>query len=186
MHNLLNKPRWHTKLAVLTEVLSNERRDLLFDDGSLTRRLVKLTKGHFKVQKLSQTTRCATLVQARQLNIREKQQLQIREVLLQGHGKNLVYAITLIPQTSLEGSWRYLNYLGSRSLGAYLFKQNNLKRLPIEIAYIKPHHLLFQHVKPYVNQSTAGLWARRSLFNQNKKSLMVMEFFLDDLFNYAQ
>lgn len=186
MHNPLNKPRWRTKQAVLPDSLSKDVRDLLFDEGSLTTRLVKLSQGNFNVEKLSQLSRCATLYEANQLNIPTNQHVQVRKVLLQGNGKNLVYAITLIPQTSLQGPWRYLKYLGSRSLGSYLFKQRALKRFPIEIAHIKPHHLLFQQAKPYLNQQTAGLWARRSLFSQNNKHLMVMEFFLDEVFKYYE
>jgi len=87
-----------------------------------------------------------------------------RRVMLLGCGEPWVVAHTLIPVSSLRGSLRRLRALNSTPLGAFLFRQRQIHRGGIEIAW-----------------SEGGIPGRRSLFYRELRPLVVAEFFLPAL-----
>ena len=96
-------------------------REWLLDAGSLTRRLVTLTQGDFRVQVLRQGFMHALPAERRELGLDLREWPFVREVLLRCHDEPWVFARTLIPATSLQGRVKALTHLGTKPLGAVLF-----------------------------------------------------------------
>lgn len=87
-----------------------------------------------------------------------------RQVVLEGCGEPWVVAHTLIPVASLRGSLRRLKALNATPLGAFLFRQRQIRRAAMEIAL-----------------HDEGVWGRRSMFFCENRPLLVAEFFLPAL-----
>lgn len=151
-------------------------RPWLLDSGSLTAKLVALSKGDFKVKVLRQHHARARRSEAQALGIGFQDLCLVREVLLIGKGTPWVFARSLLPLSSLTGPLRHLRKQGTRPLGAFLFSQPQLERSPIAVSQINRHHR-------YVPSELVGdqpLWGRRSIFSLDAKPLLVSEVFLPD------
>lgn len=144
-------------------------RSWLTDSGSLTRRLVRLSRGNFRVEVVQQGWQRPTRSEAKALAIPTRQCALIREVQLIGNNEPWVYARTIIPASTLTGRHRSLKQLGNRSLGSLLFRDPTMQRGPLQISCLKLQH------------SHTRVWARRSLFYLAGKPLLVCEVFLPAL-----
>lgn len=104
------------------------------------------------------------------LGIPFRQFAWIREVRLCGDDSPWVLARTIIPLACLEGKGRRLRYLGNKPLGAYLFSNPDWQRGPLETGLC--------------NNTIPGQprIARRSVFSNSGKSLLVGEYFLPALY----
>lgn len=160
--------------------------DWLQDAGSLTARLIALSHGKFRVEVLFQGFAKIRLDERRALALNKKglnkqgltkhHATLVREVILYGNNQPWVFARSLLPLSSLTGRLRHLRKTSRKPLGAFLFKQPQLQRSPIEIARIhQKHHYLAEYL--HQNQS---VWGRRSVFYVDQKPLMVSEVFLPD------
>ncbi len=150
-------------------------RPWLFDQGSLTARLVARSGGDFRVQVLAQRWAPPTAPERRALGLGLRQRALIREVLLRGRGQPWVHARSVLPLALLRGRYRFLAQLGERPLGALLFRDPRLQRGPIEVARCPLPAL------PELTQArAAGAWQRRSLFYLGGRPLLVAEMFLPD------
>lgn len=150
-----------------------EWRPWLFDQGSLTARLVAKSGGDFRVQVLAQRWAPPTARERRALGLARRQRALIREVLLRGRGQPWVHARSVLPLALLRGRYRFLAHLGERPLGALLFRDPRLQRGPIEVAKCRVPPL------PELRGSTGvGAWQRRSLFYLGGQPLLVAEMFL--------
>ncbi len=98
----------------------------------------------------------------------------IREVMIYSEDKQWMYARTIFPQQTLTGAEKQLGYLKNRSLGSVLFKNPTLIR--------SPFHFLQLNLEQYILNKDITAWARRSLFFLKKKSLLLTEVFLPDLY----
>ncbi len=146
----------------------------LLDKSSLTTKLVKLSKGNFKVKVLRQIRTRASRSEAQALGISRHSIVLVREVLLMGNHQPWVFARSLLPLSSLNGSLRHLRKQGTRPLGAFLFSQPHLQRGAIALAQISQHHA---YVPPTLLDNVA-VWGRRSVFYIDSKPLLVSEVFL--------
>jgi len=123
------------------------------------------------VKVLQQRWGKATLSEAKALNVRLRERVLIREVVLYGEGVPWVYARSILPSSSLVGSMRRIRKLDDRPLGAWLFRQPSLKRGPIQFAQMQLSGTeLFQ---------AQEAWGRRSVFYIEGRPLLVGEIFLD-------
>lgn len=147
-------------------------RDWLLDPGSLTRRLVTVSEGHFRVQVLRQGFMHALPVERHELALGLREWPFVREVLLRCHEEPWVFARTLIPATSLQGRMRALTRLGSRPLGAVLFSDPQVRRGPIAVSRLRANTF------GIADQPNPDLWGRRSLFYLADLPLLVSEYFL--------
>ncbi|RMF16548.1 MAG: chorismate lyase [Gammaproteobacteria bacterium] len=141
--------------------------DWLFDAGSLTQRL-KDTFGEdtFRVRVLSTRAQFPTADEAALLGITPRHACWTREVVLVGAQSPRVLARTLIPQRFFRGPARQLRLLGTRPLGAALFRCPDLVRHPMQFTPVP---------------SLAGMgggWARRSVFDYYRCPVLVSEFFM--------
>ena len=148
----------------------------LLDAGSLTAKLIALSKGAFQVRILRQHYARASLSESQALGIAPRSLCLIREVLLMGDGQPWVFARSLLPLSSLTGRLRRLRKQGTQPLGSFLFSQAHLERSPIALSLINRHH-------GYLPTELIGdrsVWGRRSIFYIDAKPLLVSEVFLPD------
>ena len=152
--------------------------DWLFNQDSLTKRLVTASAGEFQVQVLTQGFARPRPSEQQALNLPERQVALIRTVLLLGCGRPWVFARSIIPLTTLRGPYGFLRHLGSQPLGELLFNDPTMRRGDFELLHCKADEL----------GSAAGalpdpdeiLWGRRSVFYLNHKPLLVGEIFLPE------
>ncbi|MEO0443161.1 MAG: chorismate lyase [Pseudomonadota bacterium] len=147
----------------------------LFDQGSLTAKLLARSKGRLAVEVLQQRIERARLSEYRCLGMSHRRWAVVREVVLYGDNVPWVYARTIIPLSTLKGRLRRLHYLGNRPLGSQLFADPTLQRQVIEFAKLHKEQL------PQNIRSLKPGWGRRSVFVLQHKPLLVCEVFLDSL-----
>ena len=146
----------------------------LFDEGSLTRRLTRLSSDGFSVTPLFEgwqplrDDECATLeLPAASIG-------WVREVYLRGHGQPWVFARSVAARSALQDDGLHMDELGSRSLGELLFCDHAFTRQAIEVCRYPREWL------PTADQAD-NLWARRSRFDRGPLSVLVAEIFLPTL-----
>jgi chorismate--pyruvate lyase len=157
-------------------------RAALLDAGSLTARLIALSQGQFRVEILRQGLAYPSLSEQLNLNISRHQLALVREVALIGNGQPWVFARSVLPLSSLTGRLRRLRQQGNHPLGAFLFRQPNMRRSAIALAHISRHH----GYVPCALREDGPLWGRRSVFFVDDKPLLVSEVFLDNLTRILQ
>ena len=155
----------------------------LLDPASLTARLTSACKGRFEVRVMSQRWGSPLHNELKRLGMRTRQSALIREVFLYCDAQPWVFARTVIPRTTLSGKQKYLANIGSRSLGAVLFADPNMRRDHFEIACLRPGELLYQHAVQLDSKRPTELWGRRSAFYLSDKPLLVNEIFLPGIAN---
>lgn len=106
---------------------------------------------------------------------------QIREVILFGNTKPLVFAHSVLPRKSLQGAWRQLGKLGSKPLGAVLFANPKVTRTALTYKKLSSNHVLYKAAVIHMIEKPTFLWARRSIFKLSCARIMVTEIFLPDL-----
>jgi chorismate--pyruvate lyase len=150
----------------------------LFDNGSLTRRLIDACPGQFCVQVLAEGMTLPMANEGRRLAIAANRHAFVRQVQLMCDDTPWVFARTVIPRSTLTGSQRILTHLGSRPLGAYLFADPHMQRDPVEIARLAPGDHLYHMAVEGLPGKPACVWGRRTVFYLDNKPLLVNEIFL--------
>lgn len=177
----INKIFSHTRHRWLKLPLSSRQyRRWLIEKGSLTARLQQ-RYADFYVQPVRVRYQRPTFEEAALLHMAANDRAQIREVLLYGDGRPVVFAHSVLPRKSLRGEWRGLGRLGNKPLGAVLFASPEVKRTPLSYKKLTANHALYQQAMRYLAGKPEYLWARRSIFSLNCASIMVVEVFLPDL-----
>lgn len=169
-NNLSYNLNWRHYRRVPVKVLPYEKRSWVMDRGSLTKRLINASKGYFRVEISRQIWDLPNLDERKLLNIPEGQYALVREVSLLCHNQVWVKARSIIPRQTLTGQERQLAILGTRPLGAFLFRSRVMRRGPIEIARFKC-------------SAEKNLAARRSIFYLHEKPILVSEFFMPQVFD---
>ncbi len=170
-----NRQRW-----INAPLASDRYRNWLMEPGSLTARLQQ-KYADFYVKPVCIRYQKPASEEFSSMHIPEQCQVQIREVLLYGSGRPVVFAHSVLPRSSLRGEWHMLGRLGSKPLGAVLFANAQVKRTPLSYKKLSPHHGLYQKAACYLIEKPQYLWARRSVFSLNGAGIMVVEVFLPDL-----
>lgn len=153
----------------------------LVDEGSLTARL-KARYADFAVRPVALKYAKALRDEAGMLRLKQHEAALIREVLLMGGGRPVVFAHSVLPRASLRGSWRGLGRLGNKPLGAALFANPKVKRTPLEYKKLSACSPMFMRLSGHIKNPPKALWARRSVFTLNCAKILVTEVFLDELF----
>lgn len=153
--------------------------DWLFDQGSLTRRLTRLSNDHFSVTPLFEGWQALRDDECQALGLAPGEEGWVREVYLRGHGQPWVFARSVAGRSALERGGLDLETLGSRSLGELLFCDQAFVRHPIEVCRYPQAWL-----PPEVRHG--DLWARRSRFARGGLDLLVAEVFLPTLWQAAK
>ena len=92
----------------------------------------------------------------------------------------MVYARTVIPETTLVGEYKKLTELGTQPLGEILFADKSAYRSNMRYAKISTDCDLYNQVFNS-NDVNSELWARQSLFYIKDNPLLIIEVFLPDL-----
>ena len=168
-----NAPLWRPQ-SELTPLPDTSTLDWLFDEGSLTRRLTRLSDDGFSVTPLFEGWQTLRDDECAALDLAEGSEGWGREVYLRGHGEAWVFARSVASRSALQGDGLHMDELGSRSLGELLFCDHAFQRRAIEVCHYPKHWL------PEGSQA-AGLWGRRSRFDRGALSVLVAEIFLPAL-----
>ncbi len=108
--------------------------DWLFDEGSLTRRLTRLSDGHFSVTPLFEGWQPLRADECAALDLAEGSEGWVREVYLRGHDQPWVFARSVAARSALQGDGLQMDELGSRSLGSYCFATRRSSAEPSKFA----------------------------------------------------
>ncbi len=176
------EPVWRTRDMLLNQSVPTEIFPWLFDQGSLTRRIISHCDTQFRVELLSLKWQRPMLNEAMRLGVHAESYALIREVLLYCGEQPWVYARSVLPNSTLTGKRRILGKLGNRPLGEILFSDPTIKRDALEVAEIQQHQRMFDPATQSLNKKPDSVWARRSVFYLHKKPLLVNEVFLPALF----
>ena len=149
----------------------------LIDNGSLTRKLVALSKDQFEVEVLRQEVATPDAAEANALKITQKTSVMIREVVLKGRGRPWIFARSILPMMTMTGRLAGLRTLSNQPLGELLFQDPSMTREPLEMACL-PARIL--SVPAALAAGDEPLWARRSVFFLDRKPLLVSEVFLSE------
>ena len=153
--------------------------DWLFDEGSLTRRLTRLSDERFSVTPLFEGWQPLRADECAALDLAEGSEGWVREVYLRGHGEAWVFARSVAARSALQGDGLQMDELGSRSLGELLFCDQAFQRRAIEVCHY-PEQWLPAEVR------ARELWGRRSRFDHGTLSVLVAEIFLPRLWTVAR
>lgn len=147
----------------------------LLDTGSLTERL-KSNCAQFHLTLLGQRQEEITLEEFKQVCAEnqcfQREDWQVREVLLWGDGQPWVFARSIIPQTLCESNFLNLNTM---PLGQMIFNDRRFNRMPIEITNMRDTEGFLAALNLSHHSS---LWGRRSVFCFENLKMMVSEIFL--------
>lgn len=163
-------------------VMSGMFRSWLVDNGSLTWRLQQKYPDFF-VRPLPLKYMRPLVDEASLLKVSPRRAALIREVCLTGQGQVVVFAHSVLPRSSLKGSWAGLGRLGNRPLGAALFANPRVVREPLSFRKLSPHHALYRRAARHSSGRPEFLWARRSVFRLNDAAILVTEIFLPAILN---
>lgn len=170
--------RWQSRRALDERQLPSELKSLLVESGSLTERLRANCREHFAVRVLRQA-RCRPGDFPEHVLSSPSAEALVREVYLECDGHPVVFAQTLVPDTTLSAH-PWLAELGGKPLGHALFVRRDVTRLPFEYAELSRDHSL---VASAFGALEAGqvpdgkLWARRSQFLVDGMPVSVNEVF---------
>lgn len=175
MSGYYTKLKWHKQKQFVSDEMPHEIYHWLFDTGSLTSKIIDLCPGRFSVKLLSQQRMTPTPDEISVLGLRHRSHALIRQVILYCDDIPWVYARTVIPISTLTGSLRRLTHLGNKPLGALLFADKSIIRGEVEATCIGPSD---ENYKWTGIENSCLIWGRRSVFHQQRKKLLVSEFFL--------
>ncbi len=171
-------PLWLTQ-SRLTPRPDSLTLDWLFDEGSLTRRLTRLSDDGFSVTPLFEGWDTLRADECSALDLAEGSEGWVREVYLRGHGAAWVFARSVASRAALQGDGLHMDELGSRSLGELLFCDQAFQRRALEVCHYPEEWL------PTAAKAPA-LWGRRSRFDRGALSVLVAEIFLPSLWSAAR
>lgn len=173
--SFLSRQRWQSKA-----ISDLPYRAWLLERGSLTARLMRCY-ADFSVTAVSIKSAKPEYEEACQLQVPFHAKAQVREVVLMGHKKPVVFAHSVLPYQSLRREWRGLSKLGSKPLGAVLFSNPRVKRTDLSFKKLTAQHKLYRSAVRHLSLNPPCLWARRSVFSLNRAKIMVVEIFLPAL-----
>ena len=178
MSSLIHDPQWYTHSHRFLHHIPAEMQEWLFDEGSLTARIIAACDGPFRVEVVSQGWQRPFANEAKRLGIKQYQCALVRQVRLYCGDTPWVFARTVIPLKTLSGPQRQLAGLGSKSLGTMLFADPGMTRDSMEVARLCAPHYFYLNATQGLTTLPAFIWGRRSVFYLNRKPLLVNEIFL--------
>ncbi len=172
----------HWQIAKNHSLLSDfpDIKQWVCSESSLTIKIKELGVA-FSVEVLSQSYRSLDKSMQSVINTGDSVAL-VREVVLKQGDVPLVYAQTLMPESTIIGTEKRLSDLGNQSLGQILFQSNQAIRDQIECAVVENDSPLALFIEDKLKQSlTKTCFIRRSLFHLDNKPILVNECFLPAL-----
>ena len=174
----LLEPNWRYRNRIRKANVPMSMQTWLYNDASLTARLVSGCQQGFRVEVLRQRYARVQRNEARLLEVPPRQYALLREVYLYCGNIRLVYARSIIPMKTLTGRQRQLAYLGERPLGGFLFACPSMQRGQVQLAAIPTGSPVYDRAVQDRDIQADCLWGRRSVFRLEDKPLIVAEIFL--------
>lgn len=156
------------------------------DAGSLTAR-IRARCSRFAVQVVRQELARVHHDEALLLGLRAGERAWLREVLLLADGRPVVFARSLLPRRNVRGAWNLFHGIGSRPLGAALFSDPAISRLPLACRRLNGRDARYHRARIALSRYAPAqpmpraLWTRRSIFLLRGSALMVSEAFLPEI-----
>lgn len=169
--------RWQQSLPQQGARLPAGYRRWLTCPGSLTARLVAASD-EFSVRPVFQGLARVDADEAAALALVPGTLAWVREVCLVCDGVPCIFARSVLPRLPRRGLDRLFRGLGTRSLGSMLFAAFGFIRSPLTFCRLDHRALMLQRAVLATGQPLPTAWARRSLFRQRDKTLLVAEVFL--------
>ncbi|MBI1904823.1 MAG: chorismate lyase [Rhodocyclales bacterium] len=170
-------PRWHARPE--RSGTPAALRPWLTDPDSLTAR-IRVRCGAFSVAVVRQAPGRAMRDETTLLGLRTHERVWVREVLLVADGVPVVFARSVVSRRHVRGAWYLFHGVGSRPLGAALFADPRIARLPLAAACLDARDARYHRAIEVTGLPSAPrcLWARRSVFRLRGRPLLVTEVFL--------
>lgn len=176
------EPDWHEHRRGSQHHLPGPVHSWAYESDSLTQRLRDYYGNSIAVAILFHTWRKPYLSECRQLQLPSHRYGLIREVMLHKHGKPLLLARTVIPETTIKIAHRNLAHLGTRPLGEVIFSYPDLERVTMDLALVQPSTWSKQvQLKADLAQP---VWGRRTVYAIQNRPLLVSEFFLPEILGH--
>ena len=152
---------------------------LLSDRGSLTERFKQLMGVKPKLTRLRQEREFVSLQERELLGIEPRQMALIREIKMAKGDQDWLFARTIVPLATLNGSARRIGCLNETPIGKILFGRQPAKRRSMQVALTLnyPQSAIGYDLIP-AEKRDLKLWLRRSIFEFEAGPLMVSELFL--------
>ena len=152
---------WNTYEAIEHELTNAEIKSWLLEQGPITKRIKSIAE--FRLELIQDELSDATEDEILFLKI-DSEEIRIREVILYGNENPMVFARTIIPNTTIEKGLRELGKIGNKPLGDILFEKDIFSKEDIVFATFKDEESLF--------------WGRKIKYTVKDQPFSVMEVFL--------
>ena len=152
---------WNTYEAIEHELTNTEIKSWLLEQGPITKRIKSIAE--FRLELIQDELSDATDDEILFLKI-DSEEIRIREVILYGNENPMVFARTIIPDTTIEKGLKELGKIGNKPLGDILFEKDIFSKEDIVFATFKDEESLF--------------WGRKIKYTVKDQPFSVMEVFL--------
>ena len=152
---------WNTYEAIEHELTNTEIKSWLLEQGPITKRIKSIAE--FRLELIQDELSDATDDEILFLKI-DSEEIRIREVILFGNENPMVFARTIIPNTTIEKGLKELGKIGNKPLGDILFEKDIFSKDDIVFASFKDKESLF--------------WGRKIKYTVKDQPFSVMEVFL--------
>mgnify|MGYP001414746706 FL=1 len=152
---------WNTYEAIEHELTNAEIKSWLLEQGPITKRIKSIAE--FRLELIQDELSDATDDEILFLKI-ASEEIRIREVILYGNENPIVFARTIIPNTTIEKGLKELGKIGNKPLGDILFEKDIFSKEDIVFATFKDEESLF--------------WGRKIKYTVKDQPFSVMEVFL--------
>ncbi len=151
----------------------------LTSQGSLTERVRNLeSEAPFHLDVLYEAKETLDADAAGLLALDMGDPVMIREVSLNRGTTPVIFARSVIPLGSIEGSNDWLVKLGNQPLGDALYDAGNVERSEFEVIHVDEESMLFTRIASTLGQPDNPVWARRSCVRINGQPILINECFL--------
>ena len=151
---------WDTYNKIKLQV-SDEIKSWLLEKGPITKRIKSVKK--FRLELIQDEVSDVEKVEKDFLNSHSRK-IRVREVVLYGNSEPMVFARTIIPNTTIEKGFAELGTLGKSPLGDILFKKDIFTKENVSYASFEYKKKVF--------------WGRKTKYTVKNLPFSVMEVFL--------
>jgi chorismate--pyruvate lyase len=177
----VKKTVWHDAYHWQYRDLPGLLRSWLLNETSLTQRLRAVCHDQFQVKILTEGWEYPQFDEIQILGLRLKRYARVRQVYLCCQHQPWIFGRTVIPPSTLCGKYRYLKWLGEKSIGTVLFAHHSLERRHLQLARLSAEEHLYALATANLREKPPLLYARRSVFYLEQKPLLVTEVFLPQI-----
>jgi len=152
---------WNSYEAIEHELTNAEIKSWLLEQGPITKRIKSMKKFRLELiqDELSEVKEDEILFLTT-----DDESIRVREVILYGNDTPMVFARTIIPNTTINKGLKELGEIGNKPLGDILFEKNIFSEEDIVFATFKDGKSIF--------------WGRKIKYSVKNQPFSVMEVFL--------